>query len=138
MLRRAMTLRILMRDSDSGNDRLGRELEPGREIDLRFVAEDLSRGRDVRPRVADVAGARRLEALLHRLAEDRTDGLGNVVDGCRRAGGDVEDAPVRVGRLGRANGGVDDVGDVREVARLLAVAENGDRLARVDRGDEER
>src|SRR4051812_31726852 len=80
MLRRAMTLRILiLRRSDSGNDRLGGQLEPGREVDLRFVTEQLACGGDVRPRVADVAGSRRRELLLHRLAEDRPDRLGDVV-----------------------------------------------------------
>src|SRR4051794_458583 len=65
--------------SDSGNDRLGRQLEPGGEIDVRCVAERVTRGGDVRPRVADVSRARRLEAFLHRLAEDRADRVGDVV-----------------------------------------------------------
>src|SRR5204863_1055520 len=127
-----------VRPSDPGNDRLGRQLEPGGEIDLRFVAEDLARGADVRPRVADVAGPRRLEALLDGLAEDDSDRLGDVVDARRRARRDVERAPVRADSLRGADRRVDDVGDIREVARLLAVAVDRDRLPRVDRRDEER
>src|SRR5437764_5127425 len=86
MLSRAMTLRIRTGRSDAGNDRLGRQLEPGRQVDLRLVAERLARGRDVSPRVADVAGARRLEALFQRLAEDQPDRLGHLVDGRGCAG----------------------------------------------------
>src|SRR6266480_7152715 len=112
MLRRAMTRTILIRRSDPGNDRLGRQLEPGGEIDLRFVAEDLARGADVRPRVADVAGPRRLEALLDGLADDDGDRLGDVVDARRRARRDVERAPVRADSLRRADRRVDDVRDI--------------------------
>src|SRR5256885_6189413 len=142
MLSRAMTRRILMRSfvgggltsrSDSGNDRLGRQLEPGRQVDLRLVAEDLARGGDVRPRVANVSRPRRLEALLDGLAENATDRLRNVVDARRRAGGDVERAPVRAGRLRRADRRVDAVRDVGEVPRLLAVAVDRARLARAGR-----
>src|SRR5438067_356225 len=107
MLSRAMTRRILTL-SDSGNDRLGRQLEPGREVDLRLVAERLARGGDLSPRVADVAGARRLEALVHRLAENEADCLGDAVHGRRRAGGDVEDPAVRVGYFRCADGRIDD------------------------------
>src|ERR671937_2548935 len=126
-----MTRRIFVRSSDADN-RLGGQLEPRGEIDLRLVPERLACSRDVAPRVADVAGARRLEPLLHRLAEDEADRLRDMVDGRRRARGDVEDAPVRAGRVGRADGGVDDVRDVREVPRLLAVPVDRDRLALVD------
>src|SRR5262249_57036503 len=131
------TLTIFVR-SDSANDRLGRQLEPGREVDLRFVAERLARGADVGPRVADVAGAGRLEALLDRLAEDQADRLGDAVDAGRRPRGDVERPPVRAGRLGGADRRIDDVGDIGEVAGLLAVAVDRDRLARVDLRDEQR
>src|SRR5947209_2483518 len=119
MLSRAMTRKMRTGGSDAGNDRLGRLLEPGREVDVRLVAERLARGGDVSPRIADVTGARRLEPLLHRLAEDQADRLGDVVDGGRRACGDVEDPAVRAGSLGRTHRRVDDVGDVGEVARLL-------------------
>src|SRR6476620_6460331 len=103
MLSRAMTLRIRIRGSDSGNDCLGRQLEPGGEVDLRFVAEDLTRRADVCPGVADVAGTRRLEALLDGLAEDDAERLRDVVDARRRSGGDVERAPVCPRCLGRAD-----------------------------------
>src|SRR5216110_172793 len=108
MLRRAMTLRTFVR-SDSGNDRLGRQLEPGREVDVRLVPEDVARGADVRPRVADVAGARRLEPLLDRLAEDDADRLSYVIDARRRAGGDVESPPIRARRVRGTDRRVDHV-----------------------------
>src|SRR5262245_37880462 len=116
MLRRAITRRIFVRSSDPGNDRLGRQLEPGSEIDLRLVAEDLAGGADVRPRVANIPRPWWLEALLDGLAEDEPDRLRDVVDACGRARGDVERAPVRTLRLRCADRCVDDVGDVREVA----------------------
>src|SRR5213593_1759095 len=65
--------------SDSGKDRLGRELEPGGEVDAGPVAERLARGADVGPGVANVPGAWRLVALLDGFAEDETDRLGDVV-----------------------------------------------------------
>ena len=46
--------------------------------------------------------------------------------------------PFALARVGRAQRRVDDVRDVGEVARLLAVAVDRDRLAARDRGDEER
>src|SRR5512146_2885268 len=102
MFRRAITRRIFTRGagsaddlragrgSDPGKDRLGRQLETRSEVDLRPVAERLARGRDVRPRVADVTGARRLESLLDGLPEDRADRLGEVVHTRRRGRADVE------------------------------------------------
>src|SRR5437660_7423818 len=107
MLSRAMTRRMRTGFSDAGNDRLGGQLEPGREVDLWLVAERLARGRDVSPRVADVAGARRLEPLLHRLPEEHPDRLGHLVDGRGCAGGDVEDPRVRAPHFRRADGRVD-------------------------------
>src|SRR6266540_6079514 len=118
MFSRAMTRRILTRpSSDSGNDRLGRDLEPGGEVDPRLIAEELARRRDVGPGVADVSRARRLEALLDRLAEDRADRLGDVVDARGRAGRDVEDSTACSRRVCGTDRGVDDVADVGEVAR---------------------
>src|SRR6059036_4320093 len=133
MFSRAMTRRILTRGrSDPGNDRLGRELEPCGEVDARLVAEQLARRGDVRPRVSDVSRPRRLEAFLDRLAENDADRLRDVVHAGGRARGDVERASACAGRVRRANRGVDDVADVREVTRLLAVPIDGDRLALVD------
>src|SRR2546430_9598562 len=137
MLRRAITRRIFTRGSDPGNDRLGRELEPGREVDPGLVTERLARGADVGPGVPNVAGPWRLETSLDRFAEDETDRLGDMVHARRRAGRDVEDASARAGRVRRAERRVDDVRDVREVAGLLAVAVDRDRLALVDCGDEQ-
>src|SRR6266852_2981172 len=114
MLSRAMTRRTLTLCSDAGNDRLGRELEPCGEVDARLVA------------------------LLDRLAENDADRLRDVVHAGGRACGDVERASARAGLSRRTNRGVDDVADVREVTRLLAVAIDCDRLSLVDGRDEER
>src|SRR6478736_7169638 len=138
MLSRAMTRRILTGLSDRGNDGLGRELQPGGEVDSRLVSENLARRGDVGPGVTDVSGPRRLEAFVDRLAEEEADRLGNVVHARGRACGDVEDPSARPGRLGCANRRVHGVRDVREVTGLLAVSVDRDRLALIDRGDEER
>src|SRR4051812_17732498 len=107
MLSRAMTRRILTGCSDRGNDGLGRELQPGGEVDPRLVSENFACRRDVGPGVPDVSGPRRLEALLDRLAEKQTDRLCDVVHARRRACGDVEDASARPYRLRCANRRVD-------------------------------
>src|SRR5438132_11551834 len=138
MFRRAMTRMIFTGGSDAGNDRLGRELEPGREVDPWFVAERLARGADVPPRVPDVARARRLETLLHGLAEDDADRLRDMVDARRRAGGDVEDAAAHPFGVRGPDRRVDDVGDVGEVTGLFSISVDRDRLALVDRRDEQR
>src|SRR5712691_9908250 len=140
IFRRAMTRKIFTRRfrSDAGKDCLGGELEPRREVDPRLVAERLPRRGDVGPGVADVPRAWRLEALLDRLAEDDADALRDMVDARRRSRRYVEDPPARSRRIGSADRCVHNVADVREVAGLLTVAVDGDRLAQVDRRDEER
>src|SRR5947207_15479017 len=120
MFSRAMTRRILTRCSDPGNDRLGRELEPGGEVDARLVAEQLARRGDIGPGIPDISGPRRLELLLDRLAENDADRLCDVIDAGGRARRDVERASARARRVRRARRCVDDVADVGEVARLLA------------------
>src|SRR5436309_14364415 len=117
MFSRAITRRIRTGSpaaSVSGNDRLGRELEPGRKVHARFVTERLTGGGDVGPGVADVSGARRLVALLERLAEEQADRLGDVVDARRRSGGDGERAPAGTARRCRSRGSVDGVAAVGE------------------------
>src|SRR5262245_35651835 len=116
MLSRAMTRRILTGGLDAGNDCFGRELEPRGEIDARLVAERLSRGRDVGPGVADVARPWRLEPSFDLLPEDGADGLRDVAQRRRRPCGDVADPTADIRGLGRADGRVDHVRDVREVA----------------------
>src|SRR5262245_59196546 len=116
MLSRAMTRRILTGGLDAGNDRFGRELEPCGEIDARLVAERLARGRDVGPGVADVAWPRRLESSFDLLPENRADRLCHMVQRRGRPRCDVEDPTADSRRLGRADGRVDHVRDVREVA----------------------
>src|SRR5438270_2528993 len=108
------------------------------EVDRRGVAQDLLCRADVRPRVANVAWPWRSEDPFHGLVENAADRLGDVVHARRRAGGDVEDATARAVSMSRPHRRVDDIRDVREVARLLAVAVHGDRIPCGDGGDEER
>src|SRR5438309_2227677 len=144
MLSRAMTRTILIGSadragrSDAGNDRLGRALQSCGEVDARLVAQHLARRGDVRPGVADVAGAGRLEAAIDRLAENHADRLRDVIHARGRACGDVERASARAVCIGSPNRRVDDVADIREVARLLAVTVDRDLLALVDGSDETR
>src|SRR6476469_1168566 len=77
-------------------------------------------------------------AALDRLPEDLADRVGDQVDARGRARSDVEDLTARARRVSRTHRCVDDVPDIREVARLLAVAVDLDRPAGVDRGDEAR
>src|SRR5882724_6290995 len=105
MFSRAITRRIFTRRSDSGNDRLGRELEPGGEVDARLVAEQLARSRDVGPGIPDVSRPRWLEALLDRLAENDADRLRDVVDAGGRAGRDVERLSARADCVCRTDRG---------------------------------
>src|SRR6185437_15887051 len=79
------------------------------EVDRRRVAQDVLRGADVRPRVANVARPRRREGPVHGLVEDAADRLGDVVHARRRAGGDVEDASARAVRMRGAHRRVDDI-----------------------------
>ena len=109
---------------------LGGQAQPVLEPDVRLPAEQLARVARIRPRVAEVARARRQIRLLERLAEQPRDRLRELVDRRRRPGGDVEDPAVRALRLGGAEVGRDDVVDVREVAGLLAVVVDRDGLAR--------
>ena len=105
---------------------------PSSSADRRLVAEHLARGRDVGPRVADVAGARRREAASRPACRGSAPiVVRDVVHARGRAGGDVEDPAARARRRRAARiVAVDDVVDVGEVARLLAVAVDRDRLAR--------
>src|SRR4051794_31828723 len=79
MLRRAIARRIRM-GSDKGLDRA---LQTLLEADRRLPAQHLARTAHVRPRVADVAGARRRGLLPHGLAQDRADRVGDLVDADR-------------------------------------------------------
>ena len=84
--------------------------------------------RDVGLRVAHVAGARGPVV-------GSTCAPGSTAASSKRsfseiaAGGDVDHLAADAGRLGGAQHAVDDVGDVGEVARLLAVAVDGRALA---------
>src|SRR6185437_14980355 len=128
MLSRAMTRRILTGCSDRGNDGLGRELQPGGEVDPWLVSEDIACRGDVGPGVTDVSGPRRLEAPLDRLAEEEADRLGDVVHACGRACGDVENSSARPRRLRCANRRVHGVRDICEITGLLAVSVDRHRL----------
>src|SRR3954468_23121692 len=98
---------------------------PFLQFDARVVPEHLARGRDVRPRVADVARAIGGEPPLDVALHDPPERVRELIDRRRPPGGHVEHAAVRRRHLGRADRRVDDVLDEGEVARLLAVAEYG-------------
>src|SRR3954469_16130824 len=115
MLSRAMTRRILTGLSDRGNYGLGRELQPGGEVDPRLISENLASRRDVAPGVADVSGPRRLETLLDGLPEKLADRLGDVVHARGRACGDVEDASAGSRRIRCANRRVHGASELRAV-----------------------
>src|SRR4051812_45738181 len=106
-----MTRRTLMRSDVKSLDRALQALP---QVDRRPVAEDPLGLAEVGPRVANVAGARGQRAAGHGLAEDLADRVGNAIDACRRAGGDVEDLAVRALCLACADRRVDDVADIRE------------------------
>src|SRR4051812_3639142 len=116
-----MTRRTRTGSAEEGIDRAAQAVL---EADGRLPPEHLGRGGDIGERVADVAGARWLVAAFDGLVEQAADRVDQVVDALRGAGGDVEDAPVGARRLRCREIRLDDVLDVREVARLAAVAED--------------
>ena len=63
------------------------------------------------------------------VAERGDDGVGELVDRERAPAAEIDDLAARRGRVERAHPTLHDVVDVDEVAGLLAVAEDGDRLA---------
>src|SRR5713101_449781 len=136
MFKRAITRIIFNEPADT--EKLDGAVQALLEVDRGPVAEHALRLADVRPRVAHVARPRLLVALLDRLAEDTPHRVGELVHARGRPGRDVEDPPAGAVGLAGAHGRVDDIGDVREVARLLAVAEDRDRLPGGDPRDEER
>src|SRR3989442_15452334 len=103
---------------------------------MRYVADHALRLREIAPRVSDVAGAGRQVATLDRFSEDLADRVGNLVPARREARRDVEDLPVRSLCPARTYRRIDDVADIGEVARLLAIAVDLDRVSGVDRGYE--
>src|SRR5262249_59838315 len=81
-----------------------------------------------RDRAPDVAGACGLVPHRRRGPGQLEDGARQRIDGDLDAGADVDDRVVAgVGRQ-RVDHRVDDVAHVHEVARLLAIVENGDGL----------
>src|SRR4051794_9737482 len=100
MFSRAITRSTRIGSPRSAKQRLDRAAEAVLKADRRLPAEHGAGGGDVGERVADVAGARRLEALLGRLPEQVADRVDELVDAVRRAGSDVEDPAVRVGGVG--------------------------------------
>ena len=88
----------------------------------------LERG-DVGVAVANIAGAILLDDLrLVRAAQMLHQRLGDIQDGERAAGADVEDAIVHLLPLLRQQVGLHDVGDVDEITLLVAVFEDDGRL----------
>ena len=116
-----------------------RATEPLLHVDSRPVAEQAlgprrcpptSRGRPLRARPRTPS---------RRAVEQPPDRVGQLVDRRRATRGDVDDRRPRTPAASAASRfAVDDVVDVREVARLLAVAVDGHRLAVRDRADEAR
>src|SRR3954447_17542473 len=135
MFRRAITRRMRM---GSGLDEFNGSAKALFQLDGGLIAERLARGGEIRVRVADVAGARRSMVPLDRLAEQPADRLRDLVHAVRLAAGDVERLSARAVRVAGCDRRRDSVVDEGEVARLLAVAEDRDRLPGGDRRDEER
>jgi hypothetical protein len=107
------------------------------ERDGRRVAEVRARERDVAPRVARLARGSGVAAQRERLVERGAELVEHVEQRLRVAGGDVVRG-ARVAALGGGDRARDDVGDVREVARLAPVAEDRELLAAQRRVDEPR
>ena len=104
----------------------------------RLEADQLPGERDVGPGLFDVARARRLVGTVDRKPEEPADRLGERVHGLGAAGCDVEHRASGAVGSGRSEVRVDDVRDVREVARLLAVPVDRDGPSLLDRLHEER
>ena len=106
----------------------GEALLPG---EVGLIGERGAGGSDVGAGGADVAGARGLELGLDVLVGLAVEFGDEFEEGDAAAATDVENfaGDVLGGRFGGAEVGVDDVADGGEVAGLLAVAENGGRLA---------
>src|SRR6266540_5002126 len=123
MLSLAITRRTLTRSGKGAlEEGLRGDPQPVFEPDARLPAEQLARPCHVRVRVADVAGARRMQLPLDGKAEDRADRVRELVDAGRAAGGDVDDRPADLLRLRGEQVGLDHVRDEGEVSLLLAVA----------------
>src|SRR2546421_4097879 len=108
--------------TSSGTKRCHRRPQALNEVDTRAIPEDPLRLREIGPGVPDVACPGRQVPPLDLLSEDLADRVGDPVQARRGACGHVEDLPVRTLRAACEDRRVDDVPDVGEVARLLAVA----------------
>src|SRR5690606_19220616 len=98
----------------------------------RRPAENRTRLGDVRLHAALLARPqRRVPDLVFagRVAEGAGHVAGKLVDGTRPPAAEVEDAALGRGMGQDVRPGIDDILDVDEVAGLLAVAEDGYRLA---------
>src|SRR6266545_2150482 len=108
------------------------------EADSWLITEDTARLRDVGLRVLDVARPRVCVDRLDVRSDELADRLEKRVQRNPAPGRDVDYFPTRsVGGTGSQNA-VDDVGDVGEIARVLAVAVNGRLTGVAERADEER
>src|SRR3954452_9028669 len=112
--------------------------QPFLEADTRPVPEHATGERNVGPRVTHIARPRLGVALLDGTVEDLSDRVREVVDACGRARRDVEDLSACAVGLARTDRRIDDVPDIREVARLLTVAEDRHRPVLGDRSHEQR
>src|SRR5438105_12699212 len=138
MFSRAITRRTLTGSGNALQEGVRRQAQAFAEADARFPPEQLARACDVRPRIADVAGALRLLVALDGAAEQCADRLCELVHGRGRACGHVHDLAADAVGSGSEQVRLDDVGDVREVASLLAVPVDRYRAPVRDRSDEAR
>src|SRR2546426_5899920 len=97
--------------------------------DRRRIAEQPLRLPDIGDRMSNVAGSAGLVDGLDVDTEDRPDLSRELVQAGPDPAADVEDVAGRARMVGRAPVRVHDVRDVREVAALLAVAEDRGRPA---------
>src|SRR5262245_40658797 len=104
--------------------------------DQREVADQVFGARDGCERMADVAGARLLVAGGKIRPDDLLQFGKKLIDRDPLAYPQVDDLSDRFSRFSRAQVRVDHVRDVREIARLLAVAINHRRNAREQGRDE--
>src|SRR5580704_13922729 len=114
-----------------------RALQPLADVDLGLVAEERARGRDVGERVAYVAGPDGAVLGLERRPRDVADVRDELVERRAIPASEVHELARELARRRRREEvRVDDVVDVAEVARLLAVAEHDGPLL-ADRGGDE-
>src|SRR5579863_10197123 len=105
------------------------------QVDGGGVPKVALRRRDVRPRMLNVSRPRRAEFRAEGFSQEAADFPEQVDDGKRAAAGDVVDLARDPLRGGRSQVRIDDVCNVRKVARLRAVTEDRRAAALQERRD---